>query len=495
MPTLPSQFDSTPALALLRQVAQGEIGFDLRLIDSLLRRPAETLDALDQFASAVRTDDLVDLGEQIFDLHRAIGSPRSLPYFLSLLERSEPGDIPDELIEAISVHREAAVEPLLELRAKMEGSQEHGADIVFVLAALGVRDPRVASLLRETLARDPYEGALCIGLSQDASLKPDVEAALAALPEDAAEERKVLAECAESLSREYSPEPPPEFNIRELYPEQALPLFDQMKVETVLEFLEVEDPLYRACAARSFLDEQYGDSIRDRLLRLAESDPSPAVRGGAFRSLGERIDEPAVRALMTARLADADDPAEREGLLVGLAGAAQLAEVHKAILDAWKSPEMRAAALEAMWRSFDERYIPYFADTLSADDPEVRRQGVQGVAAFSISDLAIELVPLFEDDELRDEALFAYALAAPGKNTPKGVEKLLEEIREKAGGLSHEEEASVAGALDRRLERAGAEPHFFPEEPPPPPAVSSKVGRNDPCPCGSGKKYKKCCGA
>ena len=25
-------------------------------------------------------------------------------------------------------------------------------------------------------------------------------------------------------------------------------------------------------------------------------------------------------------------------------------------------------------------------------------------------------------------------------------------------------------------------------------AHSTKVGRNDPCPCGSGKKYKKCCG-
>ena len=24
--------------------------------------------------------------------------------------------------------------------------------------------------------------------------------------------------------------------------------------------------------------------------------------------------------------------------------------------------------------------------------------------------------------------------------------------------------------------------------------ASQKVGRNDPCPCGSGKKYKKCCG-
>ena len=25
--------------------------------------------------------------------------------------------------------------------------------------------------------------------------------------------------------------------------------------------------------------------------------------------------------------------------------------------------------------------------------------------------------------------------------------------------------------------------------------VKSKTGRNEPCPCGSGKKYKHCCGA
>ena len=25
-------------------------------------------------------------------------------------------------------------------------------------------------------------------------------------------------------------------------------------------------------------------------------------------------------------------------------------------------------------------------------------------------------------------------------------------------------------------------------------AAGKKVGRNEPCPCGSGKKYKKCCG-
>ena len=28
-----------------------------------------------------------------------------------------------------------------------------------------------------------------------------------------------------------------------------------------------------------------------------------------------------------------------------------------------------------------------------------------------------------------------------------------------------------------------------------PPRQVVKIGRNDPCPCGSGKKYKKCCGA
>ncbi|MCW5549658.1 MAG: SEC-C domain-containing protein [Opitutaceae bacterium] len=29
---------------------------------------------------------------------------------------------------------------------------------------------------------------------------------------------------------------------------------------------------------------------------------------------------------------------------------------------------------------------------------------------------------------------------------------------------------------------------------PAPVVAAAKVGRNDPCPCGSGKKYKKCCG-
>jgi len=30
--------------------------------------------------------------------------------------------------------------------------------------------------------------------------------------------------------------------------------------------------------------------------------------------------------------------------------------------------------------------------------------------------------------------------------------------------------------------------------PPKPKIAEKKLGRNEPCPCGSGKKYKKCCG-
>ncbi|MBR2296811.1 MAG: SEC-C domain-containing protein [Clostridia bacterium] len=40
------------------------------------------------------------------------------------------------------------------------------------------------------------------------------------------------------------------------------------------------------------------------------------------------------------------------------------------------------------------------------------------------------------------------------------------------------------GASERRTTRTAQ-----------PVRAENKVGRNDPCPCGSGKKYKKCCGA
>ena len=53
-------------------------------------------------------------------------------------------------------------------------------------------------------------------------------------------------------------------------------------------------------------------------------------------------------------------------------------------------------------------------------------------------------------------------------------------------------DARREGAEDFYVEPLDDEDEYYPEtfvraEP--------KVGRNEPCPCGSGKKYKKCCGA
>jgi hypothetical protein len=105
----------------------------------------------------------------------------------------------------------------------------------------------------------------------------------------------------------------------------------------------------------------------------------------------------------------------------------------------------------------------------------------------------------FDEEDFREAALFAYALAAPSEATPARMRKLFSKIEDLAGGLDEEERVIVGKALDDRLEAYGRAPVFLggetPEtaegEAPEPPAPA---GRNDPCPCGSGKKYKKCCG-
>jgi len=57
-------------------------------------------------------------------------------------------------------------------------------------------------------------------------------------------------------------------------------------------------------------------------------------------------------------------------------------------------------------------------------------------------------------------------------------------------------ETRVIGAclLDDRDQRIRYEDIGGDAGPPPIRSESDRVGRNDPCPCGSGKKYKKCCG-
>ncbi len=68
------------------------------------------------------------------------------------------------------------------------------------------------------------------------------------------------------------------------------------------------------------------------------------------------------------------------------------------------------------------------------------------------------------------------------------------------GVAVHQVASAYAGGGAAKTERAERAPAGRPERPTAPEGVrkpvraAEKVGRNDPCPCGSGKKYKKCCG-
>jgi len=48
--------------------------------------------------------------------------------------------------------------------------------------------------------------------------------------------------------------------------------------------------------------------------------------------------------------------------------------------------------------------------------------------------------------------------------------------------------------VERPEERTDVIENKYAEDQVKTPVKSDKIGRNDPCPCGSGKKYKKCCG-
>src|SRR5207248_10948923 len=113
-------------------------------------------------------------------------------------------------------------------------------------------------------------------------------------------------------------------------------------------------------------------------------------------------------------------------------------------------------------------------------------------------------------DDLRDDALFAYALAMPGETTRGRIKGMLRKI-DGIAKLNQPETELVMFALDERLRLQVLSPVFESEQAeeqlghhhdmqpvspgPEPPTAPRKPGRNDLCPCGSGKKCKKCHGA
>lgn len=92
------------------------------------------------------------------------------------------------------------------------------------------------------------------------------------------------------------------------------------------------------------------------------------------------------------------------------------------------------------------------------------------------------------------ERCYREALTLAGSDTDlrRDIAEELVEILSSTGGdvtqLLADERAK------RKALAAARHARFEPVKPKPVQRVGPKIGRNDPCPCGSGKKFEKCCG-
>ncbi|MBI3470803.1 MAG: HEAT repeat domain-containing protein [Candidatus Solibacter usitatus] len=490
----PAEYSQVSPYELLEAAERGHVGLDHRWLKALLDRPEQSIPDLVRFALQHQRGDREDLTDDLIAIFHHLGDPRALPYLIQVTRRRE--DLSFPLIEAFRALGPPAVDALLKLYE--EQKDDPNCEIGFLLAALAVPDPRILEALIARLEIDPVDAGHCLAAYRDPAAIPALEAAIAR--SDREQERASLQASLERLRQgegEIEDEP---FDIWADYPAEDEPRFGWMDEPEWRAFLSSPSPEYRA-AAIGCLDE-HGPERRDvdLLFGFAREDPDPRVRGRAWQALAGSDDREDIREAMRVRLAQEDAAIQdRAGALVALAfDEGERPEIQRWMIEFYQRPESRAAALQAMTVSGDPGFDRYFPPHLGDEDPAIQASAIQGVGLLEISSAAPALAALFEDDAVREDALTAYALSAEAQLSRRGMRQLLEKIERLAQGLSQEEDDQVKQAINYRLQRQEL-PAIFDEDgrwiEEAPAVAPKKVGRNDPCPCGSGKKYKKCCGA
>jgi preprotein translocase subunit SecA len=144
---------------------------------------------------------------------------------------------------------------------------------------------------------------------------------------------------------------------------------------------------------------------------------------------------------------------------------------------------MRQLERYAMMRTIDEKWKEHLYDL------DQLKTGI-GLRAYGQRDPLIEYkkeaFALFSEmltkiDEETLELIFKLQVQDQERAGRKESERQTKEIHKSTVGMGYEDTQpaeQVAPGKSKPVKRQG-----------------KKIGRNDPCPCGSGKKYKKCCGA
>jgi hypothetical protein len=456
--------DATPG-EVLEEAAKAHLGLDRRFLHALIDRKADALPAILAFGGRDRGADKVDLAPELIAILRYWKTPEAVPFLLQFI-KEDPEDVPDDVVIALVDNAPHAIEPLLQLYGELDETES--GEVAFMLASLGLRDERILTLLLGRMEYDLADTVLLLDMYGDPAAVPAIEKQAATLGEGDVELKREIAVMLAGLQTEANAKGRLDgeaFDIWELYPERADPPLDLLDEDERQELLEHPLAAMRAVAAGSFFNQSLSAEQRGMLLRLAQHDDTAHVRARAWEALIDATEEAEV---VTAMLEALRNPAlpveERGGLLVGLAPETDRNEVRKAITDLYEIPAGRAKALEAMWRSIHPSFREYFAPHLADDDLEIRRAALWGVGYYGIKSELDQVRRQFEDEDLRTDALFAYALAIPAEISRGRMKGLLERIEKDARGLSEIEEELVKAALDERLMLAGKEPVFRQQE-------------------------------
>ncbi len=417
------------------------------------------------FAANDRSSDRVDLSPELIAIFRVWKTPEAIPFFIGYI-KEDPLDLPDEVMEALVEIGPPALDPLLALYEELD--ETDGGEVAFILAHLRIRDERILKILLDRLEYDLSDTSVLLGVYGDPAAKPALAAAAAELSDDSdAELKKEIADVIANLdepeagiANEVS-----EYNIWDVYPEaEDLPI-DLLEDDTRAELLSHPLASMRAAAAASFFNRELTAPQRTTLLELAQHDESSSVRARSWEALmGSTENVEVVEAMLAAMRRAELGIEERGGLMVGLAPEVDRNEVREAILALYEQPQGRAKAMEAMWRSVHPSFRDNFAKHLDDAELEVRRAAIWGVGYYGLKSELDRLRKFFDDEDLRSDALFAYAMAIPSEISRGRMKGLLARIEKDSKGLTEMEEELVKAALDERLMMAGKEPVFLEQE-------------------------------
>lgn len=215
-------------------------------------------------------------------------------------------------------------------------------------------------------------------------------------------------------------------------------------------------------------------NLRDKIVKMISDTISDAVNEALHDELVENWDIAGLKSRYKGLLCDDGDFNELDGVSSTLRDSIRDTLIDRAMkLYEYKEQtvfgedEMREVERIALLINVDRKWM----DHLEAMDSVMETIGLQAYAQRNpISEYRIAASNFFDEMVLaiRDDTV-RMVLSAMPRASMKRVE-----VAKPVSTVSSDGKSSAKKPIVNR---------------------ATKVGRNDPCPCGSGKKYKKCCGA